>query len=186
VLQRLLRRGHAAPAGETYDAFVSYSHKRDGRLAAAIKQGLHAFARPWYRVRALHVFLDNTNLAANPDLWSSIEEALGGARHLVLLASPEAAGSPWVDRELRQWRTTRPIDRLVLVLTAGELRWDAAAGDFDWAASDAAPRALSGAFRGEPAHPAYGASKAAANWISKKISVEMKSKNLRVGIIHPG
>ena len=32
----------------------------------------------------------------------------------------------------------------------------------------------------------YGASKAAANWISKKISVEMKSKNLRVGIIHPG
>lgn len=32
----------------------------------------------------------------------------------------------------------------------------------------------------------YGASKAAANWLSKKISVEMKGKGLKVGIIHPG
>ena len=148
--QRLRGRGAAAPAGETFDAFISYSHARDAKVAAALKQGLHAFARPWYRVRALHVFLDNTNLAANPDLWTSIETALDGARHLVLLASPDAAASPWVEKEIHQWRETRPAERVVLVLTDGELRWDPDANDFDWPASDAAPRALSGAFDAEP------------------------------------
>ena len=147
---RLRGRGAAAPAGETFDAFISYSHARDAKLAAALKQGLHAFARPWYRVRALHVFLDNTNLAANPDLWTSIETALDGARHLVLLASPDAAASPWVAKEIHQWRETRPAERVVLVLTDGELRWDPDANDFDWPASNAAPRALSGAFDAEP------------------------------------
>lgn len=32
----------------------------------------------------------------------------------------------------------------------------------------------------------YGASKAAANWISKKLSVELKGEGIKVGIIHPG
>jgi WD40 repeat protein len=167
LVERLLPRRPAAPAGEAYDAFISYSHRRDGRLAAALKQGLHAFARPWYRVRALHVFLDNANLAANPNLWDSIEEALGRARHLVLLASPEAAASPWVDREIRQWRATRPADRLVLALTAGELSWDPTARDFDWEHSDAAPRALSGAFGDEP------------RWIDLRPLREVEAPSLR-------
>lgn len=123
---------------------------RDGRLAPDLKQGLHRLARPWYRLRALHVFLDNTNLAANPDLWSAIEQALDRARFLVLLASPEAARSPWVDQEIRSWRERRSMDRVLLAVTAGDLRWDAAARDFDWEASDALPRALSGAFADEP------------------------------------
>ncbi|RDA94635.1 hypothetical protein CP533_2395 [Ophiocordyceps camponoti-saundersi (nom. inval.)] len=33
---------------------------------------------------------------------------------------------------------------------------------------------------------AYGMSKAAANWLAKKISVEFRDKGLLVGIIHPG
>ncbi|KND94587.1 Norsolorinic acid ketoreductase, partial [Tolypocladium ophioglossoides CBS 100239] len=33
---------------------------------------------------------------------------------------------------------------------------------------------------------AYGMSKAAANWLTKNISVEFKNKGLKVGIIHPG
>jgi norsolorinic acid ketoreductase len=32
----------------------------------------------------------------------------------------------------------------------------------------------------------YGASKAAANWLVKKVGAEMKGKGLNVGIIHPG
>ena len=32
----------------------------------------------------------------------------------------------------------------------------------------------------------YGMSKAAANWLAKKISVEFKEESLAVGIIHPG
>ncbi|KAK2611978.1 amidophosphoribosyltransferase [Conoideocrella luteorostrata] len=33
---------------------------------------------------------------------------------------------------------------------------------------------------------AYGMSKAAANWLAKKLSVEFKDRGLKVGIIHPG
>jgi norsolorinic acid ketoreductase len=32
----------------------------------------------------------------------------------------------------------------------------------------------------------YGASKAAANWFAKKLSLEFKNEGLKVGIIHPG
>ena len=30
-----------------YDAFVSYSHAADGRLAPAVQTGLQRLARPW-------------------------------------------------------------------------------------------------------------------------------------------
>ena len=148
-LARLVGRGRVEKAAH-YDAFISYSHLSDAQLAPALKQGLHAFARPWYRLRALHVFLDNTNLSANPGLWSSIEEALGRARYLILLASPPAAQSPWVGRELQEWCSDGGSGRVLLVLTAGELSWDREAGDFDWTASTAAPRALAGVFADEP------------------------------------
>jgi norsolorinic acid ketoreductase len=32
----------------------------------------------------------------------------------------------------------------------------------------------------------YGASKAAANWFAKKLSIDFKNEGLKVGIIHPG
>jgi hypothetical protein len=83
-----------------YDAFISYSHTLDGALARALQTGLERFAKPWYRPRALRVFRVTTNLAANPDLWSSIETALASSAWLALMASPNAAQSKWVNREV--------------------------------------------------------------------------------------
>jgi hypothetical protein len=59
-----------------YNAFISYSDAADGALAAALQSGLHRFAKPMYKLRGLHVFRDQTNLAVNPALWSSIRAAL--------------------------------------------------------------------------------------------------------------
>jgi hypothetical protein len=59
-----------------YNAFVSYSHAADAKLAPAIQRALHAFAKPWYKLRALRVFRDKTSLSANPALWDAIEQAL--------------------------------------------------------------------------------------------------------------
>jgi hypothetical protein len=53
---------------------------------------LHRFAKPWYKLRALHVFRDQTNLAVNPALWTSIREALDQSLFFILFASPESAG----------------------------------------------------------------------------------------------
>jgi hypothetical protein len=75
----------------TYDAFISYSHAADGRLAPAIQTALQSIGKPWYRRRALRVFRDTTSLAATPELWPTIERALERSRYFVLLASPESA-----------------------------------------------------------------------------------------------
>lgn len=130
-----------------YDAFISYSHAADGRLAPALQRGLQSLSKPWYQRRALRVFRDKTSLSATPQLWPSIEAALSRSRYFLLLASPEAASSHWIDQEVRWWRAQRSHDTLLIALTAGELRWDEGAGDFD---SNAIPPGLRGWFPAEP------------------------------------
>jgi WD40 repeat protein len=132
----------------SYDAFVSYSHAADGRLAPALQAGLQSLAKPWYRRRALRVFRDKSSLSASPELWPAIEAALSQARYFVLVASPEAAASRWVDQEVRWWRERRGHETVLIALTDGELRWDDGRGDFDPAAP--VPAGLRGWFPHEP------------------------------------
>jgi hypothetical protein len=106
--------GAGAPASSTpasevprYDAFISYSHTaRSNQIAQALQRGLERFARPWYRPRAARIFRDTTNLSVSPHLWADIETALGRSHWFILLASPQAAASRWVDREVEWWLET--------------------------------------------------------------------------------
>jgi WD40 repeat protein len=106
-------------------------------------------AKPWHRRRALWIFRDQTGLAVTPGLWSSIQKALDGSEWFVLLASPEAARSQWVNREIEHWVASKPADRILPVVTNGEWEWDRAAGDFA-ESSTAVPAALRGVFAEEP------------------------------------
>jgi WD40 repeat protein len=133
----------------TFDGFISYSHAADGRLAPAVQHGLHRLAKPWHRRRALWIFRDQTGLSVTPALWSSIQKALDGSEWFVLLASPTAARSAWVNREIEHWIATKPVDRILPVVTDGEWRWDAELGDLS-ADSTAVPDALRGVFAEEP------------------------------------
>ena len=112
----------AEPSGATseHDAFISDSHALDGALAPALQTGVERFAKPWYRPRTLRVFRDTTNLAANPGLWSSIEQALDASAWLVLMASPNVAQPPWVNREVTWWLKHKSPQRLLVVLTKGK------------------------------------------------------------------
>jgi len=133
-----------------YNAFVSYSHAADGKLGPALQSALHRFARRWYQLRALRVFRDDTNLSFSPALWMSIEKALSESEFLILLASPTAAKSKWVQREVDFWLSQKSPEHLLLVVTDGQVAWDDAAGDFDWRITDCLPGSLKGAFAGEP------------------------------------
>ena len=159
--QRADTRSRRHPSGQLmrrYDAFMSYSHAVDGKLAPALQLALHRFTRPWYRTRALYVFRDQTSLTATPQLWASIQDALASADHFILLASPEAAQSRWVDREVQWWLDREPPDQeghlpvgnLLIVLTAGHISWNQGAGDFDWSVTTALPARLRGHFSEEP------------------------------------
>ena len=63
-----------------FDAFVSYSHAADGQLAAALQHGLHRFAKPLFKMRAIRVFRDESTLAMTQQLWPEIERALRSSR----------------------------------------------------------------------------------------------------------
>src|SRR3984957_1137705 len=108
----------------TYDAFISYSHLKDKPIATALQSVIQKLGKPWYRRRALWVFRDDTSLSATPHLWPMIEKALGQSGHFLLLASPEAAASKWVNKEVTYWLEHNLIDTLLIGLTDGEARWD--------------------------------------------------------------
>jgi WD40 repeat protein len=133
-----------------YKAFISYSHAADGKLAPALQSALHRFAKPWYRLRAMRIFRDKTSLAMTPELWPSIERALSESEYFLLLVSPQAAQSQWVQQEVGWWLQHRAADTLFIVLTDGEVFWDRSAGDFDWMRTTALPPNLQGRFKNEP------------------------------------
>lgn len=125
-----------------YSAFISYSHALDNTLAPALQAGIEQFGRTWYQRRALRVFRDDSNLTATPQLWGSIEEALCSSSWFILLASPDAANSPWVAREVQWWLDNRSPERIMLGLTAGQLAWDQENNAVDIQKTDALPQNL--------------------------------------------
>ena len=124
-------------ASFTYDAFLSYSH-HDGAVAAGIQKGLHRIGRRMGQLNALRVFRDNTDLAANPDLWGKVTDAMDRSRYLIVVLSPRAAASEWVNKEVGYWLEQRGPDQLLIVLAEGHLQWDEATQRFDPDRSDAA------------------------------------------------
>jgi WD40 repeat protein len=137
-------------AHDRFDAFVSYSHAADGLLAPRLQAALQTFAKPWWRRRALRVFRDESSLSANPHLWSSITTALDHAEWFVLLLSPDAAASPWVNREVEYWLDHKVADRILPVITDGEFVWDTRSESIDPELTTSVPPALIGAFAEEP------------------------------------
>ena len=133
-----------------YKAFISYSHTDEAALATAIQYALQHLAKPWYRLRTMAVFRDQTDLSASPGLWSSIERALATSDFFILVTSPRAAQSPWIAKEVQWWLTNRSVARLLIVLADGTLTWDAVSLGFDAKQSTSLPACLLRAFPEEP------------------------------------
>ena len=94
----------------TYDAFLSYNHQ-DGAVAAGIQKGLHRIGRRVGQLNALRVFRDSTDLAANPNLWGKVTDAMDRSRYLIVVLSPHAAASHWVNKEVAHWLEQRGPDQ---------------------------------------------------------------------------
>ena len=143
-----------------YDVYIAY-HPSDKRLARALKRAFERFARPWNRTRALNVW---GTTFANPrfgiPLFGNLlagragraaptrrSRAQGGSSCSLPRRLPNPSGSP---RKSRTGSKAIRIEDLILVLTAGEMVWDPAAGDFDWARTPSLPEGLKGKFKGRP------------------------------------
>lgn len=134
----------------SYDAFLSYSHGASRRLAAAIELTLEGLGKRWDERRALTVFRDVSKQSVTSDLAGDLLARLDASRFFILLASPEAARSPWVAQEVRHWLGTKGLGKLLLALVGGDLFWDSGAGRFDAARTTALPDLLRGAYTAEP------------------------------------
>ncbi|MEP6584195.1 MAG: TIR domain-containing protein, partial [Ginsengibacter sp.] len=133
-----------------YNAFISYSHTADGKLAPALQTALEKFAKPWYKIRYLNIFRDENSLTAAPHLWSSIEAALAQSEYLVYLASPLSASSKWAIKEVAYWLENKSIDKLLIVLTDGNIIWDDTTKSFFDKDANSLPDVLEGKFKEEP------------------------------------
>ena len=134
-----------------YDAFISYSHADCGNIAPAIQKALENIGKPWYRLkRNLTVFRDETNLAASPELWNSIVDAIDKADNLILLASPIAKESFWVNKEIEHWFSKERPGKLYIILSQGKIVWDYSRKDFDFEKTNCLPKILQSRFNEEP------------------------------------
>lgn len=116
------------PTGQMkYFAFLSYAHK-DAQAAAALGRYIETFRVP-VRLggkeqnlpkRMFPVFRDREEFSASSDLGAAIEDALTKSGALVVLCSPNAAQSKWVNEEIRTFRRTSSPRRIFCVLLEGE------------------------------------------------------------------
>ena len=155
VIVNAARAYRSATRGDSrrrYDAFLSYRRTPDASIASALHVELQRFAKPFYRRRVLRLFRDTTTIPLTEEVWPPIEEALAASGHFLLLASPEAAESEWVGREVEEWMRLHrgTVENLLIVLTDGAIVWDVAHGRFNWERTSALPRVLDGAYKSLP------------------------------------
>ena len=132
-----------------YSAFISYSHTDDARSARALEKDVEQFGKRWNQARARDLFRDSSDEGISADLGSTIEQALEESQWLILLASPAAAASPWVDREARVWIDRKSESTILIVLTGGHVAWDESSNAFA-PETDAVPESLKRHLRHEP------------------------------------
>lgn len=135
---------------QRFNAFISYSHAMDGNFAPALQKALQRIAKPILKRRALNIFRDETSLSATPHLWGTIEKALWESDFLILIGSPKAASSEWVQKEVFFWLQNKSVNTILICLTGGDIIWDTVSKDFNWTVTTALPLNLKGKFIEEP------------------------------------
>ena len=102
-----------------YDAFLSYSWKSDREVAPVIQSIIQRFLCPWYKLRAKTGFRDLSCLPASSSLEAELFDRLDRSRHLIVLASPEAAQSNGMEMEARHWFSQQRNGQVLIIVTAG-------------------------------------------------------------------
>src|SRR5580698_134905 len=130
------------PAGVTataetplrYAAFISYSHQ-DRDAAQWLHRALETY-RPPAGVAARRdlsalrpIFLDRAELPSSADLAASVREALSASRFLIVICSPAAARSRWVNEEIGYFKSLGRDERVLALVVAGEPAREAGAAD---------------------------------------------------------
>ena len=113
-----------------YRAFISYSHA-DTALAKWLHHALESYRVPAKLVgretavgivprRLIPLFKDRDELAASGDLGDGLKAALAASKFLIIIASPAAARSLWVNEEVRSFKAIHGEARVLVAIAGGE------------------------------------------------------------------
>ena len=114
-----------------YWAFISYSHA-DKAWADWLHRSLENYPMPRDLVgkptpadapvprRFVPVFRDREELPTATDLGAVIARALRHARFLVVICSPRSARSPWVEKEILEYKRMHGESRVLCLIVDGE------------------------------------------------------------------
>ncbi len=113
-----------------YQAYVSYSHK-DEKWAAWLHKKLEAYRVPSHLVgrktssgviprRIAPVFRDREDLPTSNDLSTSVNEALRRSANLIVICSPAATQSRWVNEEILAFKRLGRSARIFCLIVEGD------------------------------------------------------------------
>ena len=111
-----------------YRAFLSYSHA-DVKWARWLHRKLEAYRPPGSVFvgaekdrpeRLSPIFRDWDELPSTASLSVAVAQALRDSEWLIVICSPSAAASHWVNEEIRQFRQLGRSDRILCFMVAGE------------------------------------------------------------------
>ena len=113
-----------------YLAFITYAHKDEER-ARWLRKKLEGFRVPPHLIgsnglygpipsRLYPIFRDRDELAGSAQLGPLIEKALEQSSHLIVLCSPNAVNSRWVNEEIRLFKKMGKADRVLCLVLEGE------------------------------------------------------------------
>lgn len=111
-----------------YRAFMSYSQK-DKRAAIRLHKALEAYRAPSgvegegldAKARKLgRFFRDDDEMGANTDLGAALRGAIADSESLIVVCSPHATQSRWVNEEIIHFKRTGRAERIFAVIVGGE------------------------------------------------------------------
>lgn len=113
-----------------YRAFISYSH-RDARVAAWLHRSLEGYRIPkplrgstgefgLLPDRLQPIFRDREELASASALGDRLQQALVESEALLVICSPDAACSHWVNQEVLEFKRLGRSHRIYCLIVAGE------------------------------------------------------------------
>ena len=113
-----------------YTAFISYSHA-DQKTVRWLHRALETYRIP-KRLVGLETpqgkipdkfhpfFRDREDLSASTDLTKSVKRALAQSRFLIVVCSPAAARSKWVNQEIIAFKKLRGAEHILCLIVDGE------------------------------------------------------------------
>jgi tetratricopeptide (TPR) repeat protein len=113
-----------------YAAFLSYSHT-DEAIARWLHRKLESYRIPKRLAgtdgergtvpeRLTPIFRDRDELPAAGDLSEKVRTALAASDNLIVICSPNSAGSPWVAKEIAAFRELHPGEPVFAAIVEGE------------------------------------------------------------------